>query len=76
MTKVTSPRAWLRKGYDMDINFVPQGWQCPICKRVYSPTTPMCNYCGGEQKTVATTSGPVVAISFDELKKLNEKGDY
>lgn len=25
----------------------PQGWQCPICKRVYSPTTPLCFYCGG-----------------------------
>lgn len=24
----------------------PQGWQCPICKRVYSPLTPMCYYCG------------------------------
>lgn len=26
---------------------VPQGWQCPICKRVYSPSTPMCMFCGG-----------------------------
>ena len=22
-----------------------QGWQCPCCKRVYSPTTVMCLYC-------------------------------
>lgn len=29
--------------------FAPQGWQCPICKRVYSPTTPMCWYCGGKE---------------------------
>ena len=32
-----------------DINIdmpVQQGWQCPICKRVYSPFTPMCYYCG------------------------------
>ena len=29
-----------------NIDFAPQGWQCPICKRVYSPTTPMCYYCG------------------------------
>lgn len=34
---------------------VPQGWQCPICKRVYSPMTPMCFTCGGEQKTTATS---------------------
>ncbi|HEU4602626.1 MAG TPA: hypothetical protein VFS24_11685 [Steroidobacteraceae bacterium] len=23
----------------------PQGWQCPMCRRVYSPTQPMCMYC-------------------------------
>lgn len=27
---------------------IMQGWQCPICKRVYSPTTPMCFYCGNK----------------------------
>lgn len=26
--------------------FAQQGWQCPICKRVYSPFTQMCFYCG------------------------------
>ena len=30
---------------------VQQGWQCPICKRVYSPLTMMCYYCSGESKT-------------------------
>ena len=25
---------------------IPQGWRCPICKRVYSPLTAMCFYCG------------------------------
>ena len=28
--------------------FVNKGWQCPICDRVYSPTTPMCFYCGNK----------------------------
>lgn len=37
-------------------NFAQQGWQCPICKRVYSPTTPWCYYCGGESKTWTDTS--------------------
>jgi hypothetical protein len=36
-------------------NFAQQGWQCPICKRVYSPSTPWCYYCGGESK-ISTTS--------------------
>lgn len=32
-----------------------QGWQCPLCKRVYSPFTPLCWYCGGEGTTKAST---------------------
>lgn len=36
--------------------FAQQGWQCPICKHVYSPITPMCYYCGnGKQFTITTT---------------------
>lgn len=46
----------------MDMEFMmgaPQGWQCPICKRVYSPTTPCCFYCGGggHVDIVASTDG-------------------
>lgn len=33
----------------------PQGWQCPCCGRVYSPTTPMCFYCSNKEGTVQTT---------------------
>ena len=36
--------------------FASQGWMCPICKRVYSPYTSMCFYCGGGQKTILTTT--------------------
>lgn len=32
------------------VDFAPQGWQCPICKRVYSPMTPMCYFCGGKKQ--------------------------
>ena len=35
--------------------FVQQGWQCPICKRVYAPGTIMCLYCGNEKEHVSTT---------------------
>lgn len=34
---------------------VQQGWQCPICKRIYSPTTYMCFYCGGDKTETSTT---------------------
>jgi uncharacterized OB-fold protein len=30
-----------------DVGFVQQGWQCPVCGAVYSPTTPMCYNCTG-----------------------------
>lgn len=36
--------------------FAPQGWQCPICGRVYSPSTPMCYYCSRKTETITTTS--------------------
>ena len=47
----------------VDISFAPQGWQCPICKRVYSPWESMCRYCGGEINTVnspSTTGTPLI----------------
>lgn len=49
----------------------PQGWQCPLCKRIYSPTTPMCWYCGeeGAKKTyTTTTSNPL--NEYQERKEL------
>ena len=58
---------------DININYAQQGWQCPICKRVYSPTTPMCFYCGQESKTVTTTDFTFVAdkpIIPDEIIKV------
>ena len=25
---------------------IKQGWQCPVCKHVYNPIIPKCQYCG------------------------------
>jgi hypothetical protein len=25
--------------------FIQQGWQCPVCGKVYAPSTPMCWSC-------------------------------
>lgn len=36
--------------------FVNKGWQCPICGGVYSPTTPMCFYCGNKEIANQQTS--------------------
>lgn len=35
--------------------FAQQGWQCPVCGAVYSPTTPMCWNCTGRKQTVVYT---------------------
>ena len=35
--------------------FIPQqGWICPLCGRVYSPTTMMCYYCGNYETTISS----------------------
>ena len=53
-------------------NFIPQGWVCPKCGRVYSPTTIMCLVCGNQ--TIKTSSGtgaptyPAVEITSDDAK--------
>ena len=33
-----------------------QGWQCPICKRVYNPRQEMCLFCGQEEKKQSLTN--------------------
>jgi len=49
------------------VDFAQQGWQCPICKRVYSPTIPMCYYCGnGVPYTVSSTT---VELHHESVKK-------
>ena len=41
---------------------VQQGWQCPLCGRVYSPYTHMCFYCrNNEPQTVISNAGTVTA---------------
>lgn len=36
----------------------PEGWRCPVCGRVYSPTTPMCFYCNNQQIRNAPSTTP------------------
>lgn len=51
--------------YNLNYELNPQGWRCPGCGRYYSPTQPMCLYCGGNQKTWTSphTTNP---ISIDD----------
>lgn len=50
-----------------------QGWVCPCCRRVYSPSTPMCFSCGNQTVQPATTTstgyvhtGPAPDIKWDQ----------
>ena len=46
-----------------EFSFAPQGWQCPVCKRVYSPWESMCRYCGNGAENVnapSTTGVPLI----------------
>ncbi len=35
---------------------IQQGWECPKCGRIYSPTTPMCSNCPQEVTPWASTN--------------------
>jgi uncharacterized OB-fold protein len=43
--------------------FTQQGWECPKCGRVYSPTTIMCLSCPQTVKTNTTTNTPWSTIT-------------
>lgn len=55
--------------------FAPQGWQCPICKRVYSPSTPCCFYCGAESKVTTSTSATLNIGGYPCNYPLEEEDD-
>jgi hypothetical protein len=41
-----------------NINWTQQGWQCPVCKAVMSPTTSVCVNCRGIQGGGIATTQP------------------
>lgn len=41
--------------YD-NFTYVPQGWQCPVCKRVYAPSMSYCTSCGEQKVTVTNVT--------------------
>jgi hypothetical protein len=49
-----------------NFDFTPQGWECPKCKRVYSPTTIMCIACPSLTASTSnsTTNTPIGGGGF------------
>ena len=63
-----------------DPNYVswgPQGWECPKCHRIYSPSQNMCPYCGSNQRIInSPTTTPYTGDSYwwEEYLKHNTTG--
>lgn len=62
----------------MDDFIASQGWQCPICKTVYSPNTPVCFYCNPNSTRTTATTVPQVCIfnKDDNIIWLNRSQEY
>lgn len=50
--------------------FAQQGWQCPVCRRVYSPTTSMCYYCGQGETIMTTGLNIIHNMTKEKLEQL------
>ena len=44
--------------YNPDYGFVQQGWECPRCHRIYSPSQPYCLFCNNTKVTYSTHTTP------------------
>lgn len=53
---------------------VQQGWQCPICKRVYSPLTMMCYYCG--EAVTSTSTGTFSDIDWKKQQTVTTTNNH
>ena len=52
------------------IESIPTGWQCPLCKRIYSPRQEMCLYCGGENKITSPLSEWTISTTPYEINTI------
>lgn len=57
--------------YDIP-QYIPQGWQCPVCKRVYAPDFPFCTVCGGNVTITATSELPSNTFTEDAYKFVHD----
>lgn len=56
----------------MDKKIIMQGWECPKCGAVMSPTTSVCVNCNGHIEVSVNCSGGYIA---KELEKLILEGE-
>lgn len=55
----------------MQTDMVPEGWRCPVCKRILSPWTIMCP-CNGQglktEWTTSTTNETITLTNHDNIE--------
>lgn len=56
----------MTKSNNMNLT-IPQGWECPKCRHVYSPTTSMCIYCPQSITSGTTSSGTTMISGIGEV---------
>lgn len=49
---------------------IQQGWQCPVCQHVYSPTTPMCYHCPPKATAQTSTGTPIQNMPHSDIVKI------
>ena len=51
--------------------FTKQGWQCPICGYVWSPSHPSCNNCNRPENEKYTFKTTIPNIKGEQEKPIN-----
>ena len=46
--------------------FAQQGWQCPVCKKIYAPNIPECLHCNNVEAELNTTDGEGLTIDWNK----------
>ena len=51
---------------------IQQGWQCPLCKRIYAPFVTECFYCPRSGEQIMTTTGTNPQVARIKLRGLED----
>ena len=47
-----------------------QGWQCPVCKKIYAPHIPECLHCNNVETELKTTDGEGLTIDWNKITSM------
>lgn len=49
-----------------------QGWQCPICKKIYAPNIPECLHCNNVKTELKTTDNGELTIDWGKTVTMTD----